>query len=97
MTTAAASSAPSTPLITPSVKNVTRVVAIALAKNVRNSTPMMGGTAGFGYVTMGGMFTLLKVRDALPSYADPGWYQHPPGTTADIATPDELQRDGIGG
>jgi hypothetical protein len=33
---------------------------------------------------MGGMFTLLKVREGLGrhDYKDPGWYQHPPGTLA---------------
>jgi len=28
----------------------------------------------------GGMFTVLKVRAGITSYADPGWYQYPPGT-----------------
>jgi hypothetical protein len=37
---------------------------------------------------MGGMFTILKVRDSLTSYADPGWYKHPDGTRArKIPTP----------
>ena len=31
---------------------------------------------------MGGMFTVLKVRDGLTGYADPGWYRHPAGTVA---------------
>jgi hypothetical protein len=33
---------------------------------------------------MGGMFTVLKVRDDLArdDYRDPGWYRHPPGTVA---------------
>jgi hypothetical protein len=31
---------------------------------------------------MGGMFTVLKVRDNLESYDDPGWYAAPPGTIA---------------
>ena len=32
---------------------------------------------------MGGMFTILKVRENLRSYdEDPGWYEHPPGTLA---------------
>ena len=26
---------------------------------------------------MGGMFTVLKVRDGITSYDDPGWYKHP--------------------
>ena len=44
---------------------------------------------------MGGMFTILKVRDRLSGYADPGWYDIPPGTLATNATAEELARDGI--
>jgi hypothetical protein len=44
---------------------------------------------------MGGMFTILKVRKDITTYADPGWYDHPPGTVADAATEEELRRDGI--
>ena len=50
----------------------------------RNTAPMMAGKGPFGPVGMGGMFTLLKVRETLPKGydADPGWYEHPPGTVA---------------
>ncbi len=48
----------------------------------KNSVPMMGGAGPHGYITMGGMFTVLKVRDGITSYEDPGWYKHPPGTVA---------------
>jgi manganese oxidase len=61
----------------------------------RNSTPMVGGMGPFDYITMGGLFTVLKVREGITSYDDPGWYQHPPGTVASLATGDELRRDGI--
>jgi hypothetical protein len=44
---------------------------------------------------MGGMLTILKVREHLTSYADPGWYQAPPGTVAQAASRQELERDGI--
>jgi Heavy metal binding domain len=44
---------------------------------------------------MGGMFTLLKVRDGLTSYADPGWYSGPKSELADLASEAELKRDGI--
>ena len=49
-----------------------------------NTLPMMGGQGPFGPLEMGGMFTLLKVREGLArnDYADPGWYQHPQGTQA---------------
>jgi manganese oxidase len=61
----------------------------------RNSTPMVGGQGPFDYITMGGLFTILKVREGITSYEDPGWYQHPPGTVASLASADELRRDGI--
>ena len=48
----------------------------------RNTLPMMMGEGPYGPVEMGGMFTVLKVRDELTSYDDPGWYQQPPGTSA---------------
>jgi hypothetical protein len=61
----------------------------------RNSIPMMGGQGPFGVSDMGGMFTVVKVREGLTGYEDPGWYQHPAGTVARQATEDELRRDGI--
>lgn len=61
----------------------------------KNSIPMVGGRGPFDYITMGGMFTLLKVRDSLDNYNDPGWYQHPEGTVAKLADASELKRDGI--
>jgi hypothetical protein len=42
---------------------------------------------------MGGMFTILKVREGIASYEDPGWYKHPPGTVSEPATAAELKRD----
>ena len=47
-----------------------------------NTIPMMTGTGPFGNIGMGGMFTLLKVRDNLSKGQDPGWYPNPPGTVA---------------
>lgn len=44
---------------------------------------MMLGVGPFGNLEMGGMFTVLKVRDHVASnYHDPGWYEHPNGTVA---------------
>ncbi len=61
-----------------------------------NSLPMVGAPGQYDYITMGGMFTLLKVRDELPADgSDPGWYQPPPGTLAAPAPAEELERDGI--
>ncbi|MBI1924448.1 copper oxidase [Candidatus Poribacteria bacterium] len=59
----------------------------------KNSIPMVGARGPFDYITMGGMFTILKVREHLTSYDDPGWYEHPPGTVADLASEAELRRD----
>jgi hypothetical protein len=61
----------------------------------KNSIPMMGGQGQYDPITMGGMFTILKVRDGLKSYDDPGWYHHPPATLASVASTDDLNRDGI--
>jgi len=62
----------------------------------KNSIPMLGGAGPFGTITMGGMFTILKVREQLDSYdKDPGWYKNPPGTVASKATAADLARDGI--
>jgi manganese oxidase len=61
----------------------------------RNSIPMLGSPGPFGYIDMGGMFTIIKVRDAITSYDDPGWYRHPAGTVAEPASAAELRADGI--
>ena len=54
-----------------------------LSGAVPNTLPMMMGTGPFGPLEMGGMFTVLKVRDRLDSYdVDPGWYDYPEGTVA---------------
>jgi hypothetical protein len=49
-----------------------------------NTLPMMTGAGPFGPIEMGGMFSVVKVREGLGrnDYKDPGWYQHPPGTVA---------------
>ncbi|TMH08666.1 MAG: copper oxidase [Betaproteobacteria bacterium] len=49
-----------------------------------NSAPMMGGAGPFGSLEMGGMFSVVKVRanQKAGDYSDPGWYKHPPGTSA---------------
>jgi FtsP/CotA-like multicopper oxidase with cupredoxin domain len=46
----------------------------------RNTLPMMSGQGQFGPIAMGGMFTMLKVRDNISSYEDPGPYHQPQGT-----------------
>jgi len=49
-----------------------------------NTLPMMMGKGPFGNLEMGGMFSVIKVRDDLGAndYSDPGWYRHPSGTVA---------------
>jgi len=49
-----------------------------------NTLAMMTGKGPYGNIEMGGMFTMIKVRDKLAAddYSDPGWYTPPSGTTA---------------
>ncbi|MEO4043669.1 copper oxidase [Hoeflea sp. CAU 1731] len=49
-----------------------------------NTIPMMTGWGPFGPLEMGGMFSVVKVRESLSAndYSDPGWYENPPGTQA---------------
>jgi manganese oxidase len=49
-----------------------------------NTLPMMTGTGQFGPIEMGGMFTVMKIREGLArdDYRDPGPYQNPTGTVA---------------
>ena len=46
--------------------------------------PMMTGTGPFGALEMGGMFSVVKVREGLGrnDYRDPGWFKNPKGTVA---------------
>lgn len=50
----------------------------------RNTVPMSGASAGpFGSIDMGGMFTIVKIREDLPANGkDPGWYDDPAGSVA---------------
>src|SRR5260370_7124571 len=62
----------------------------------KNSLPMVGAQGQFDCITMGGMFTLLKVRDEVAAdNADPGWYRNPSGTVSEVAPDADLRRDGI--
>ena len=49
-----------------------------------NTLPMMSGNGPFGAMEMGGMFTVVKIREGLTrgDYKDPGWYKHPEGLVA---------------
>jgi hypothetical protein len=60
-----------------------------------NSLPMRGAPGPFSYIDMGGMFTILKVRDDPTSKDAEGWYRHPEGTVAGPADAARMKRDGI--
>ncbi|MBW8832052.1 MAG: copper oxidase [Burkholderiales bacterium] len=49
-----------------------------------NTLPMMAGSGPFGGIGMGGMFSVVKVRDDTKAgnFTDPGWFKHPTGTVA---------------
>ena len=49
-----------------------------------NTLPMMTGFGQFGPIEMGGMFTVMKVREDLAAndYGDPGPYKNPAGSVA---------------
>lgn len=51
------------------------------------------GTPGpFGTIELSGMFTILKVREGITDYNDPGWYQNPPGTVAEPIDSSQKQK-----
>ena len=63
-----------------------------------NTLPMMTGFGQFGPIEMGGMFSVVKVREGIAAndYTDPGWYKHPEGTVAfeyksEVAEPQRQQ------
>lgn len=62
---------------------------------VKNSLPMRGAPGPFSYIDMGGMFTVLKVREQGDSLDPTSWYQHPKGNLASEARGDQLRTDGI--
>jgi FtsP/CotA-like multicopper oxidase with cupredoxin domain len=60
-----------------------------------NSAPMRGGAGPFGYIDMGGMFTVLKVREDPKAEDAAGWYAHPAGSVASKADGARMQEDGV--
>jgi FtsP/CotA-like multicopper oxidase with cupredoxin domain len=56
-----------------------------------NTLPMMTGDGPYGSLEMGGMFSVVKVRDSVRpgDYRDPGWFKHPAGTVASEYTADD--------
>lgn len=59
-------------------------VAMGMLKGPANTLPMATGEGPYGPLEMGGMFTVVKVRDDQPrgDYRDPGWYKSPEGKMA---------------
>ncbi len=49
-----------------------------------NTLPMMTGDGPYGNIEMGGMFTVVKIRENLApgDYRDPGWFHPPKGSVA---------------
>ncbi len=60
-----------------------------------NAIPMLGMPGQFGYIDMGGMTSVLKVRQTVSGYEDPGWYEFPEGSVSRPAETEDLERDGI--
>jgi FtsP/CotA-like multicopper oxidase with cupredoxin domain len=60
-----------------------------------NSLPMRGAMGPFSYIDMGGMFTVLKVREARDVGSASEWYAHPDGSVAQVADPTRMRADGI--
>jgi hypothetical protein len=58
-----------------------------------NMAAVPGAAGPFHRIEMSGMFTVVKVREGIASYEDPGWYAHPADTVAEKAElPDFLNR-----
>ena len=59
-------------------------------KGPENTLAMMAGKGPFGNIEMGGMFTVVKVRDDIApgDFSDPGWYRNPAGTVASRVSSD---------
>jgi FtsP/CotA-like multicopper oxidase with cupredoxin domain len=60
-----------------------------------NSIPMRNTPGPFASIDMGGMFTILKVREKPTAQDAAGWYTHPAGSVAELASEDELAADGF--
>jgi len=56
---------------------------------------MRGAKGPFSYIDMGGMFTVLKVRDRPMASDATSWYRHPKGTVAGLADPARMAVDSV--
>ncbi len=66
------------------MSEMSEMAAMMPMPSPENTLPMMSGKGQFGDVNMGGMFSVLKVREGLAKgdYKDPGHYQFPKGSMA---------------
>ncbi len=60
-----------------------------------DNTAEMSWDGPFGSMLMGGMTTVIKVRQEINDESAASWYKHPPEQVAAIATKEELDQDGI--
>jgi len=60
-----------------------------------NSVAMRSSPGPYGPIDMGGMFTLIKVRERAAEADAASWYTQPAGTRVEKASADQLKRDGI--
>ncbi|MGD2170352.1 MAG: copper oxidase [Chlamydiota bacterium] len=61
-----------------------------------NSIPMLGYTGQFGQTVIGGMANILRVRENITSYEDPGPYHFPKDTMAKPVSKQEMREDFLG-
>ncbi len=60
-----------------------------------NSIPMRGGPGPYSYIDMGGMMTVVKVRDDAEQADPAAWYRAPESTVARRASAEALRAAGI--
>ena len=60
-----------------------------------NSLPMRDTPGPFGPIGMGGMFTVVKVRNVVDEKTADSWYQHPAKRVATTATAEDFKRDQV--
>jgi manganese oxidase len=58
----------------------------------KNTIPVGGADGPFSKIDMGGMFTIVKVREGITTYDAPGWYKHPEGTVAGPVPQSEIEK-----
>jgi FtsP/CotA-like multicopper oxidase with cupredoxin domain len=64
-------------------------------RHPENTIPMKGLEGPYGYIDMGGMFTVIKVRKEVTASTSSSWYENPYSERAMQASKADLLRDGI--